>query len=157
MIKIFDKRVKFVSMLMRLFLSKRNIFSVAGLLFLLMQFVPVFKRTNPLLVGEPPWDSDRTRELARRACFDCHSNETRWPWYAHVAPIGWFLVSDVEEARGTFNLSDWHPGDISGQKAANRISSGEMPLPRYLMFHPVARLNETEKEQLIRGVLVSFK
>jgi hypothetical protein len=136
---------------------KNRIMLLVFALFLLMQFVPVFKRTNPPVVGEPPWDSVQTRELAKRACFDCHSNETRWPWYAHLAPLGWFLVSDVEDARGTFNLSNWHSGDISGQKAANRISSGGMPLPRYLMLHPAARLNEAEKKQLIQGVLASFK
>jgi hypothetical protein len=136
---------------------KKGIVLVVFALFLVMQFLPVFKRTNPVVTQEPPWDSTRTRELARRACFDCHSNETRWPWYAHLEPIGWFLVSDVEEARGTFNLSNWHSGDISGQKAATRIASGEMPLPRYLMLHPAARLNEEEKKQLIQGVLASFK
>jgi hypothetical protein len=144
-------------MQMRPLFSKRKILFVVVAFFLLMQLIPVFKRTNPPIAGEPPWDTDRTHELAKRACFDCHSNETRWPWYAQIAPIGWFLVSDVEEARGTFNLSNWHSGDISGQKAANRISSGEMPLPRYLLLHPEARLNETEKKQLIQGVLASFK
>jgi hypothetical protein len=53
--------------------------------------------SNPPVRIEPRWDRARTRELAVRACFDCHSNQTRWPWYSHVAPISWLVQHDVEE------------------------------------------------------------
>ena len=65
-------------------------------LFGLIQLVPV-QRTNPPVVAEPPWDSPETRALAVRACFDCHSNETVWPWYAYVAPVSWLVAHDTDE------------------------------------------------------------
>src|SRR5690349_11025724 len=68
-----------------------GLLAITGL-FLLIQAVPYGRaHTNPPVVSEPHWDSPRTRELAKRACFDCHSNETRWPWYSHVAPMSWVL------------------------------------------------------------------
>jgi len=85
--------------------------------------------------------------LAKRACFDCHSNETVWPWYAHVAPMKWLVVHDVEEGRAVINFSDWHSGDMSGREAAREISSSRMPLPQYFMMHPEARLTDAEKGQ----------
>src|SRR5687767_12746271 len=66
-------------------------------LFGVLQLVPYGQaHTNPPIIAEPLWDSPRTRELARRACFDCHSNETRWPWYANVAPFSWVMQNHVE-------------------------------------------------------------
>jgi mono/diheme cytochrome c family protein len=101
--------------------------------FLLLQVLPIGTPTNPPTVAEPVWDNPGTRALAKRACFDCHSNETVWPWYAHVAPMKWLVVHDVEEGRAVFNFSDWHTGDMSGREAAGEISSSRMPLPQYLM------------------------
>jgi len=61
-------------------------------LLLLIQLIPYGKNhTNPTVVGQPKWDSQQTRDLAKRACFDCHSNETIWPWYSNVAPISWLV------------------------------------------------------------------
>ena len=59
-----------------------------NLLFLTIQLIPV-ERGNPPVVREPKWDSVQTRAYAKRACFDCHSNETQWPWYAYLAPLSW--------------------------------------------------------------------
>jgi hypothetical protein len=62
----------------------------------LIQLVPFGRdHTNPVVTAEPRWDSPVTRELADRACFDCHSNETEWPWYAGVAPVSWLVYRDV--------------------------------------------------------------
>ena len=74
----------------------------------LMQIIPYGRtHSNPPVTREPSWDSPRTRELARRACFDCHSNETRWPWYADVAPFSWVVQRDVDIARNVINFSEW--------------------------------------------------
>lgn len=123
----------------------------------LLQLFPFFPRSNPPIVSEPVWDSQQTRELARRACFDCHSNETVWPWYAHVSPLQWMIVHDVLEGRHVFNLSEWHTGDMNGRKAAKAIIAGDMPLVQYRLLHPTARLNAKEKEQLINGLEASLK
>src|ERR1700727_3220150 len=89
----------------------------------LMQLVP-YGRTheNPPMTEEPPWDSPRTRELAVRACFNCHSNETRWPWYANVAPMSWVVELDVANARETINFSEWnHPHDVAAQSGDSML------------------------------------
>ena len=67
-----------------------TVLAVAILLFIGIQVVPYgHARTNPPVMAEPAWDSAATRELARQACFDCHSNETEWPWYSNIAPFSW--------------------------------------------------------------------
>ena len=77
-------------------------------IFALIQAVPYGRsHTNPPVTAEAPWDSARTRELAVRACYDCHSNETTWPWYSNVAPMSWLVQRDVDEGRGVLNFSEW--------------------------------------------------
>src|SRR5262245_29295439 len=90
--------------------------SIVGL-FAVMQLIPYGRdRSNPPVVQEPAWDSPRTRELAVRACFDCHSNETQWPDYARVAPLSWMVGRDVEVARSVLNFSDWtRPYELSSE------------------------------------------
>ena len=134
-----------------------GILGAVAALILLLQIIPIYRLTNPPVVAEPAWDSPQTRALAKRACFDCHSNETVWPWYAHVAPVKWIVASDVKDGRRAFNLSDWHSGDMNGRKAAEEIAKGEMPLPQYMWMHSAARLNETEKQQLSDGLAASMK
>lgn len=97
--------------------------------FVVVQFIPV-DRTNPPVVQEPNWDSPQTRALAERACFDCHSNETKWPWYSKVAPVSWLVAHDVEEGRAALNLSEWgsRPAGEQGEgggEAGEGAESGE--------------------------------
>lgn len=121
-----------------------------------IQFVPYgHQHDNPPTVQEPHWDSPQTRELARRACFDCHSNETIWPWYARYAPVSWLIASDVDEARRDLNFSDWRNGDRKGECAANirvEITRRSMPPLPYRLIHPEARLNAAQWQQLITGL-----
>ena len=71
---------------------------------LIIQFVPYGRdHTNPPVIAEPAWDSPQTRALFFRACADCHSNETTWPWYSTIAPASWLITRDVMEGRATFN------------------------------------------------------
>lgn len=139
-----------------------GLFGVALVLFLLIQLVPYGKdHTNPPVTGEPSWDSPRTRDLAKRACFDCHSNETVYPWYSNVAPVSWLVMRDIEEGRGRLNFSEWEAGSKRAQRANREvgevISSGEMPLPIYVLQHPEAKLTEEEKQALIAGLEASLK
>ncbi|MCX7782465.1 MAG: heme-binding domain-containing protein, partial [Meiothermus sp.] len=79
-----------------------------ALVLLAIQLVPYGRdHQNPPVVAEPPWDSPQTRALFVRACADCHSNQTRWPWYSHIAPVSWLVQRDVEEGRSKLNLSLW--------------------------------------------------
>jgi hypothetical protein len=65
---------------------------------ILAQLVPYGRNPNPPVQQEPPWNLAETRVLTERACFDCHSNETRWPWYSNVAPVSWLVQRDVMKA-----------------------------------------------------------
>lgn len=117
--------------------------------FIAIQLAPV-NRSNPPIVSEPAWNSPHTRELAQRACFDCHSHETKWPWYSYVAPASWLIARDVREGRGELNFSTWRPG--MENETAEVIRNGKMPMPIYLVLHPKARLTSTEKQDLIKGL-----
>ena len=118
-----------------------------------IQLIPV-KHDNPPVQQEPPWDSQQTRAYAKRACFDCHSNETDWPWYAYVAPISWFTAGHVHEGREHLNFSEWPLGEE--HDPAEEVEEGKMPLRSYTWLHPEARLTKAEKQEFIDGLRVTF-
>ncbi|HEY9089617.1 MAG TPA: heme-binding domain-containing protein [Anaerolineaceae bacterium] len=121
---------------------------------LLIQLVPYGKdHTNPPVVAEPNWDSPQTRALAQRSCFDCHSNETVWPWYSRIAPVSWLVMRDVQEGREKLNFSEWGQRRMrESDEAGEAVRNGEMPMPIYLLQHPEARLSAAEKEALASGL-----
>lgn len=123
--------------------------------FIAIQLVPV-QRTNPPIVTEPNWDSPQTKALMERACFDCHSNETRWPAYSYVAPVSWLVAHDVNEGREKLNFSDWANSREDGDEMIEAIQNGEMPMPIYLPLHPQANLTAAEQQQLIAGIQATF-
>lgn len=130
-----------------------------------IQLIPV-PRENPPVSGEPVWNSAQTRDLAVRACFDCHSNKTVWPIYAQIAPISWSIWYDVVEGREDLNFSTWDrhlradyvdpndpfPPKTLSQRIEDEIRSGDMPPGTYRLLHPDARLTNAEKEALIAGL-----
>ena len=123
------------------------------LLFGLIQVIP-YGRThkNPRTIKEPDWDSPRTRELAKRACFDCHSNETRWPWYADVAPFSWVVQNDVYNAREVLNFSAWQVTFPTAGASGLSVRTGNMPPVKYRMAHPEANLTPEETKALADGL-----
>lgn len=123
---------------------------VAGLL--LIQLIPYgHNHDNPPVVAEPAWDSAQTRELAVRACFDCHSNEVTWPWYSNVAPMSWLVQFDVEEGRNHLNFSEWN-NPRHADDAARVVRNGAMPPTKYTLIHSDARLTDAEMEALASGL-----
>ncbi len=123
----------------------------------LVQLVPYGRaHTNPPVTGEPVWDSPRTEELARRACFACHSNLTEWPWYSSVAPISWRIQEHVDEGRSKLNFSAMDRPQGEADEAAEAVREGEMPPWDYLLGHPEARLDASEKAELIAGLAATF-
>jgi hypothetical protein len=128
------------------------VFSGLGL-FGAMQLVPYGRNhTNPPVVREPAWDHPTTRELAVRACFDCHSNETRWPWYSRIAPVSWLVQRDVDVGRHGVNFSEWdRPYEEAGE-SAETVLEGEMPPWFYLPLHASARLSPEEQRALAAGL-----
>jgi hypothetical protein len=129
-------------------------------LFALIQLIPYGRNhTNPPVVNEIKWDNAQTRLLAQRACFDCHSNQTLWPWYSYVAPMSWLIQRDVDEGRRVFNFDTWGTSSRSqrlisngGRELTDAILNGRMPPFYYSMIHPSAILNTAEKDQLIQGL-----
>lgn len=131
---------------------------VGGLaVLLLMQLVPYGRdHSTPPVTAEPAWDSPTTRELAVRACFDCHSNEVTWPWYSNVAPISWAVQRHVDEGRHELNFSEWNRPQDEADEAAETVIEGEMPPLYYTITHPDARLTDAEKQQLIDGLTATL-
>ncbi|WP_428024838.1 heme-binding domain-containing protein [Arcobacter sp.] len=124
----------------------------------LIQFIPYGKDyTNPPVVSEPQWDSMQTKVLFDKACANCHSNNTIYPWYSKVAPISWLVAFDVEEGREHFNVSMWGAQRKNkGDEAAKEVKDGEMPPIYYLPTHPEAKLTQSETQQLILGLEKTF-
>src|SRR5690606_6317145 len=87
--------------------ARRGALGLAALA-LAIQLIPGGRNHDtPPVTEEPAWDSPRTRELAVIACFDCHSHETRWPWYSNIAPVSFFVQDHVDEGRAMLNFSAW--------------------------------------------------
>jgi hypothetical protein len=120
--------------------------------FLAIQFVPYGRdHTNPPVTGEPAWDSAATRDLAVAACFDCHSNETRWPWYSNIAPMSWLVQRHVDEGRASLNFSEWGSGRQATHEIREQVQEGEMPPWDYRLLHPEARLSDADTQALVDG------
>jgi len=132
-----------------------------GLLLLLalvaIQLVPYGRdHANPPTLSEPRWDSPETRQLAKRACFDCHSNETEWPVYSRLAPASWLIQYDVNEGRKALNFSEWQRPRKEAEDAAEEVTEREMPPAVYRLMHAHARLSEADRELLARGLSRTF-
>ena len=130
-------------------------------LFLAIQLIPV-PHTNPPVVTQVKWDSPTTQALFERACADCHSNQTAWPWYSKIAPVSWLVAHDVSDGRRRWNISDLAGSQNTSRFGSEReggtrdlgevIQSGRMPMSIYLAMHPTSKLTPTEKQALITGL-----
>jgi mono/diheme cytochrome c family protein len=116
--------------------------------------VPDFKLDNPPVTSVIQWDSPQTEQLWKTACADCHSNESVYPWYSYVAPVGWLVAHDVHEGRDKMNVSVNH--HVEFDDMAEEIEEGGMPLPIYLPMHPDANLTDAQRTQLISGLRATF-
>ena len=136
-------------------IARRAIVVLAAAL-VISQFVPL-SRTNPPVTREVRWDSRQTRVLAQRACFDCHSNVTTWPWYSYVTPVSFLVVSDVEDGRRRLNFSEWDtPQRATIADVQQDIENGDMPAWQYLPMHRDAWLSSAEKSLLSEGLRRTF-
>lgn len=126
----------------------------------LIQLLPYGRdHTNPPVTSEPAWNSPATKALAQKACFDCHSNETVWPWYSNIAPASWLVERDVAEGRDALNFSEWPAVGGGGlmAEAAGNVAEGEMPPLQYKLAHSGALLSDAEKQQLLAGFKASAR
>jgi hypothetical protein len=130
---------------------------IGGLvIFGLIQLIPL-DRSNPPITQEPKWSSPEARALVKENCFQCHSDETEWPWYSYIAPASWLIKFDVVRGRETFNFSEWdqNPGNLS--EMVENIDRGRMPPLQYTIFHPSSKLNQQQKQALIDALTSTLK
>lgn len=97
---------------------------------------------------------ERVHTLLNNACYDCHSNNTDYPWYSNVQPVGWLLARDIKNGKAKINFSEFALNSTRKQvsklqEIENRIKDGTMPLPPYQFMHDNARLTKGEKELII--------
>lgn len=127
---------------------------LAGVFVVIQFFQP--DRSNPPVRAEiaaPP----EVKAVLRRACYDCHSNETVWPWYSYVNPMGWFMGGHVTEGREHLNLSEWEQLNAQEryhmkQEILEVLENESMPLPSYLLLHGDAELSSEDRGVLKRWV-----
>ncbi|MEN8138239.1 MAG: heme-binding domain-containing protein [Bacteroidota bacterium] len=136
---------------------KKVIFIIV-ILFVSIQFIPnelpevIIENENDFLANNSL--PDKIEQQIRTSCYDCHSNETVYPWYSYVAPVSFLVKRDVEVGRKELNFSNWE--SLSKSKKAKKISDiiesveeGEMPFPVYLITHSDAKLDKESKEALL--------
>jgi hypothetical protein len=133
----------------------KRIFWALLVTFALLQFTNS-SRTNPPVVSDlmatnaPP---AHVAAMLHAACYDCHSNETKWPWYSRIAPMSWLIADDVNEGRKNLNFSEWPSGNPV--RAAKRLENmndeigyGSMPPKKYTAIHADARLTDADRKEL---------
>lgn len=140
---------------------KRNILLVVMAILVIIQFIPV-SRTNP------PVDQNKdfiavtgidatSAELIKNACYDCHSNESKYPWYSYVAPLSFWVVNHINEGREELNFSEWadyaaKKKDHKLEECAEALTEGWMPLNDYKFMHPEARLTTTQRKTMADAI-----
>ena len=132
-----------------------------GLLFSMMALLVAIQLvpsgvSNPASRGEVSAQPE-IQETLRRSCYDCHSNQTQWPWYAHVAPFSWAVARDIELGRRQLNFSEW--GDYYPvtrkrklQWMGRALQQEVMPPLSYRLIHPSSRLSPQERAHLERWI-----
>jgi hypothetical protein len=130
----------------------------AAIGFILIQFV-IPERTNPavdqsLAIAAQAEFTPPISTMIKASCFDCHSNETRWPWHCYIAPVSWLVANDVATGRRNLNFSEW--GKYSKSKRVlklgqiyEQVSRGEMPLKKYLLMHADAQLSAADRDSIL--------
>lgn len=140
----------------------RRLFKIFPILLFLafigIQFIEV-ERTNPPITADlqAPFD---IKNIFKKACYDCHSNETVWPWYSKVAPVSWFIIKDVKDGRNQLNFSEWEKLNRNVKEKRikaiwEQINNDEMPLNNYKYLHPDSKLDIIQKN-LIKKWMSSF-
>ncbi len=157
-------------------MNLRRIIAIGIVVFAAIQFVPV-DRTQPPISDPIVFTNANAEAIARRSCYDCHSNENVWPWYGNIAPVSWVVANHVAEGRSVLNFSDIAgtianggesgergeaneegEGGVGGsaseivEESAETINEGEMPPAYYLLTHPDAKLSAADKTTLITGI-----
>ena len=139
----------------------RAIVAAGAVVCVLIQLVPMSIKNPPISedVAAPP----QVEAILRRSCYDCHSNQTQWPWYAHVAPVSWLMIRDVNRGREHINFSTWDKYADDPETVIRKLrnidkvmQNGSMPLWYYLPEHSIARLSDADRQALEDWVVQSI-
>ena len=145
---------------------KKKIFYALIIVVIAIQFFRIDK-TNPTVnvaddfieITKP---SQEIAAMLKSACYDCHSNESNYPWYSNIAPISWWVKDHINEGREELNFSKWSTYDAKKkdhklEEIVEELEEGEMPLKPYPITHSEARLSDAQKEQLMDWVKATRK
>jgi hypothetical protein len=130
---------------------------IIGVLIVGIQFIPV-DRSNPEVLAEIN-APENVKNILARSCYDCHSNQTNWPWYSYVAPVSWLIAGDVKDGRRHLNFSEWESLNAAEKKKAmeeiwQEIDDGEMPLGIYTLIHSEALISAADMNVLSKWTQV---
>jgi len=119
---------------------------------LAIQLVPV-QRSNPPVLADLQAPAE-VKAILKTSCYDCHSNESVWPWYSRVAPVSWLVASDVARGRRHFNFSTWDSYDAKKQqrilaRTVREVERGDMPPWYYTIKHGDAKLTPAQRALLL--------
>lgn len=125
-----------------------------SIVFVALQFIPVNLK-NPLEIAQNDFTvhenvAPELAGLIKNACYDCHSNQTKYPWYAHVAPVSFVLEDHIKEGRGELNFSEWTTYSLKKklhklEECAEMVENKEMPLRGYVFLHGEAKLSDQQR------------
>ncbi len=118
-----------------------------------LQLIPIDKSNPPIDQNIALKVPQKVESILKKACYDCHSNKTKWPFYANIAPLSFSIASHVKDGRKALNFSNWKNIDPKIrtkriQRAIKTVKNGMMPLPTYLWLHDEAKLTKEEKTVL---------
>ena len=138
--------------------TKKVIWAIVVAAVIIMQFIPTRRpevintNSNGLVLNNDLPDS--VVLLLKNACYDCHSNETRYPWYAYVAPVSWLVSRDTKIGRENLNFSEWESLSKMDkaemlEEIVDEVGSGTMPMPIYILMHPEAKLSMGDRDMIM--------
>ena len=139
-------------------MKKKTIWIILVVIFIVIQLIP---SGRPDVIKDNPNDllrnvqvPEKVHQMLRAACYDCHSNESVYPWYAYVAPVSFLVSRDIRVGREELNFSDWTTFDKIEQaklldKITEEVDEGEMPMVIYPPLHPEAKLSNDDRQRII--------
>ena len=138
-------------------ITKKILIALLGV-FIIIQFIKPAKNQSSAVTPDDIFANfqaaDSTKQLIRTACYDCHSNNTVYPWYAEIQPVAWWLADHVNEGKSELNFSEFasykpKKADHKLEEVIEMIQEGEMPLKSYTLIHGNAKLSEAQKTGII--------
>lgn len=116
--------------------------------------LPAVESNNPGDIIASGMVPDEVSVLLKKSCYNCHSNETEYPWYSHVAPSSWLVARDIRAAREELNFSMWQDFDMMDKLGklddiSIEVGEGRMPLGIYTLVHPSAKLDDAQRQLIV--------